>query len=352
MLASLLLLLICNSSFSQWQLSLTMQTNETIAGISSPTDNVIWAITNNFFVYTTNNQGSNWKRIKCNGLAANVFLSQLYALNETTAFMGVNTGFTGVGPGIIYKTTDGGKNWQQVFTHVGNCDIIIGMFDDNKGLMACSFSSFNGTVPAGQTLYYTLNGGAKWNVYPKTLSTDIAIIGLITKDKKAGIIDYNNFYASVNSGVNFTTKDKLTNTASTKYTYQFEDSNYALLTYGGNAGILVKRPGTKGWIDQSTTPGLTGDFVSAIVLDKNECWITEALDNNKLFYSSDSAKTFMASVPVPNTSFQYLTKARAGRILVAGSPSFSQGKIWINKRQVLTASKSYYQHNKTSAAID
>ena len=341
MLASLLLLIICNNSFSQWQLSLTMQTNETIAGISSPTDNVIWAITNSFFIYTTSNQGNNWKRIKCNGFAANISLTQLYVLNETTAFIGVNTGFTGVGPGIIYKTTDGGKNWQQVFTHVGNCDIIIGMFDDNKGLMACSFSSFNGSVPPGQTLYYTLNGGLTWTVHPKDPSTGTVISGLVTKDKKAGIVDYNNFYASENSSISFTTKDKLQNSSSFKNLFQFEDSNYALLSSGNSADLLIKRPGTHSWIDAKTPPGLDGDFITAIVLDRNECWITEALDNNKLFYSSDSAKTFTSTVPFTTTSFQFLTKARVGKILVAGSPSFMQGKIWINTRQTIVVSKAH-----------
>src|SRR5258706_1712507 len=100
----------CSNSFAQWQLSLTMQSNETIADMSASTDNVIWIVTNNFIIYNTPDGGANWNRIKPKGLAANIFVLQLYTVNATTAFLSVNTGFTVVGPGIIYKTTDGGRN--------------------------------------------------------------------------------------------------------------------------------------------------------------------------------------------------------------------------------------------------
>ena len=97
------LLLICNNIFSQWQLSLTMKQNEIIADISSPINNVIWSVTNNFLIYRTNDGGDNWKRIKCKGLAANISVLQLYVVNASTAFLSVNTNFTGTGPGIIYR---------------------------------------------------------------------------------------------------------------------------------------------------------------------------------------------------------------------------------------------------------
>jgi len=122
-ISCLLVTMLCHNCFAQWQLSLTLGNNELIAGISSPTDNVIWVVTTDFTIYSTTNGGSNWKKIVPTGLANDISLTQLFTVNTTTAFLGVNTNFTGVGPGIIYKTTDGGKNWTQVFKHKGNCDI-------------------------------------------------------------------------------------------------------------------------------------------------------------------------------------------------------------------------------------
>jgi len=36
---------------------------------------------------------------------------------------------------------------------------------------------------------------------------------------------------------------------------------------------------------------------------------------------------------IQNSSFQFLTKARNGKTLIGGTPSFMTGQIWINKRQ-------------------
>ena len=79
-------------------------------------------------------------------------------------------------------------------------------------------------------------------------------------------------------------------------------------------------------------PGIDNGFITGIVLDGNECWMTEAFDTSKLYYSSDSAKTFTSTVPLSNSSFQYLIKARKGRTLIGGTPSFMTGKIYINRR--------------------
>ena len=38
------------------------------------------------------------------------------------------------------------------------------------------------------------------------------------------------------------------------------------------------------------------------MLDKNECWMTEAFDTNKLYYSSDSAKTFSSLFVAPTST--------------------------------------------------
>jgi photosystem II stability/assembly factor-like uncharacterized protein len=82
-------------------------------------------------------------------------------LNGSTAFISVSKN-TGVGPGLIYKTSDSGRSWKLVFTHKGTCTIKLGMFNENKGLMACSFDSFDGSVKSGQALYRTTDGGDTW----------------------------------------------------------------------------------------------------------------------------------------------------------------------------------------------
>ena len=320
--------LCCSNSFSQWQLSLTFNTNETIADISAPTDNVVWAITNNFFIYKTNNGGNNWSRVKCKGLAVNTFLLHLYVVNSTTAFMSVNTGFTGVGPGIIYKSTDGGANWVQVFSHIGNCEILIGMFDNNKGLMSCNFSSFDGSIKAGQSLYYTVNGGNTWKIDTINDPTNDNINALVIHGKQVALAGYHNFNYSNKYGVSWSRKKLPQN--SNNQLLQFEDSSYIVTLTTNSTQVVVKRPGTDNW---TVSNGSVHNLISCLVLDGNECWLGEAFDTLNNYYSSDSAKTFTPFIVDPNAGFQFLTKARNGKTLVGGSPSFMTGKIWINKRQ-------------------
>ncbi|MEP6466039.1 MAG: YCF48-related protein [Parafilimonas sp.] len=321
-----------SNSFSQWQLSLTFNTNETIAAISAPTDNVIWTVTNNFFIYKTIDGGNTWKRIKCKGLAANISVLQLYVINASTAFLSVNTGFTGVGPGIIYKTTDGGSNWKQVFNHVGNCEILIGMFDANKGLMSCNFSSFNGSIKPGQSLYYTVNGGNMWKIDTINNPTKQFINSLVIHGRQVALSDLNFFNYSSKYGLTWTRQKFPEN--STNQLMQFEDSSYIVTLTTSSTQVIVKLPGSNAWITSNAT---SNNLISCLVLDGNECWLGEALDTKNNYYSSDSAKTFTPFIADPNSGFQFLTKARIGKTLVGGTPSFMTGKIWINKRQATIA---------------
>lgn len=329
-LIAVLLLAFGTKNSAQWQLSLTCKQNETIADISAPSNNIIWVITHNFFIYRTNNGDNNWQKIKCKGLTSEISILQLYVVNASTAFLCVDKN-TGIGPGLIYKTTDSGSNWKQVFSHKGTCRIKLAMFNNNAGLMACSYDSFDGSVKPGQALYTTDNGGQKWH-HDSVLHPKSFIMNLETKNNQVALTDYKVFYYSPNRDKLYPVIDKLKPLGEPKYNLQFEDSNYAILNAGNLVDILVKRPGTAGWIDEQTPPGVDNGAITAIVLDGNECWMTEAFDTNKLYYSSDSAKTFTSTVPVSNSSFQFLIKARKGKTLVGGTPSFMTGKIYINKR--------------------
>jgi len=327
---TILFLLLLIRCFSQWELSLTCNAGESLAGISAPSNDIIWAITQNFFIYRTINGGSNWKRIRCKGLEDDISLSNFYALNAATAFISVSKS-TGIGPGLIYKTSDSGRSWKLVFTHKGTCTFKLGMFNLSRGLMACSFDSFNGSVKTGQALYQTTDGGDNWIRDTADPSKNF-IMNLEIKGKQVALTDYKNFYWSADRGNSFPVSNNLRDPSSPKYNLQFEDSSYAILNASNLVDILIKRPGTGGWIDMDVPPGIDNGFITAIVLDGSECWMTEAFDTNKLYYSSDSAKTFTFTTPIPNSSFQFLTKARKGRTLVGGTPSFMSGKIYINKR--------------------
>jgi photosystem II stability/assembly factor-like uncharacterized protein len=333
------IIMFCQCCFTQWQLSLTLRSGESLQDISTPTDNITWIVASNSIIYRTLDAGASWKRTVANGLAVNTFVSQLYAIDGTTAFLTMNTGFTGVGPGFIYKTNDGGRNWSPVFHHKGNCDIKIAMFNSTKGLMSCNFDSFDNSIPAGQSFYYTINGGNKWIRDSIHDPTTAFINALKIKGKQVAILDFDFFYYSANYGLSWS-KQKLPVNAAPNNQMQFEDSDYAVMCSDNGFNIICKRPGSNKWI---TTTGVAGGLVSCIALDGKECWAGEALDKLDNFYSSDSVKTFTPFIADPNAGFQFLAKSRSGKMLVGGTPGFTTGRIWINKR---TGSEPIYSLNK------
>lgn len=315
--------------FSQWQQSLTLKSTENFAGVSAVTDNIIWAVTYDFTVYKTSDGGATWSRIRPKGFAPNVYVLHLYAMNAATAFLSVNTGLTGVGPGLIYKTNDSGRHWSPVFTHEGNCNIIVGMFNDNNGLMSCNYESFDGSVKSGQSLYHTLDGGDTWMIDTINDPTKDFISSLEIKGKQAAITDYSFFYYSSNFGRTWK-KQKLPLENLGYNQLQFEDSSYAITNSTSLIRVYVKRPGNAKWVNLGDPTGI-GGLLTGLALDGNECWFGEAFDTFNNYYSSDSAKTFSPLIVDSSAGFQFIVKARRGDDIVGATP-FGGGRLWINKR--------------------
>ncbi len=185
-------IIVCNDNFGQWIPSLVLtKPRESFSSISSPTDKIIWSIATDFVIYNTVNGGNTWNKIQPKGFGnvSDLSIYNLYAISSSVALLSVDSIFTGVGPGFIYRTTDGGRNWTKVFSHKGNCDIKMGMFNNNTGLMSCSFSSFNGSIPSGQALFYTTDGGASWKPDPINPSNDFDIISLTTNGSEVAMSD-------------------------------------------------------------------------------------------------------------------------------------------------------------------
>src|SRR4051812_24702938 len=117
------ILIFCNQIYAQWVSVLSLNPQRSFESVSAPTDKNIWAITSDFIVYNSTNSGATWNKFQSKGFGniSNLSIYNLYAINSSVALLSVDSNFTGVGPGFIYRTTDGGRNWTKVFTHTGNC---------------------------------------------------------------------------------------------------------------------------------------------------------------------------------------------------------------------------------------
>jgi photosystem II stability/assembly factor-like uncharacterized protein len=102
-----------NTNQAQWVPSLKLDPGKSFADISAPSAKNIWAVTVDFTIYNSLDGGKTWNKIhpKGFGLIENLSVSNLYAINSSVALLGVDSIFAAAGPGFIYRTKDGGRNW-------------------------------------------------------------------------------------------------------------------------------------------------------------------------------------------------------------------------------------------------
>jgi len=291
-----------------------------------PNNNNIWTIASDFNLYNTADGGLTWVKHQVKGLGntSGLGVTYLWAINASEALLAADSLYTGIGPGFVYRTVDGGENWTKVFTHNGDTHIIIGMFNGKQGLLTCT----SGEGQFKQQLYYTVNGGSSWKLDTINPNKYIETYGFNVNGSQAAMSDEHRVHFSANKGKTWTTNQQELQA----FNIQFKDSSYAIAN--NQTFLLVKRPG-KSWITDTDTM-LTKHSICALVLDGKECWVAQGIDAGAdNYYSNDSAKTFTAFRADPFKGFERMTKARNGKTIVAntGSGGNTNPTLWINTRQ-------------------
>lgn len=314
---------------AQWTKKITLPSTETFRFISAVSDRVVWGLNNNKQIYISTNSGNTWRKIVPSGIAGNTSAKAFYAATDAIAFLAVNTDFTGIGPGVLYATKDTGKTWQAVFTHEGNCEFNIAMYNKKTGLMTCSFDSFNGSVKSGQQLLKTVNGGRTWTTTGVTdPSTDTRLLCLDIKADNTWLVDGSIIYNSKDGAVTWI-RQPLPKKQAFYNNLQVANNSYAMINEGALINMYVKRPPSAQWNKLGDPTGFSG-ALTCMVLDSSECWFATPFDLLQNFYSDDSAKTF-TPIQVDNKgAFNILTKSRNGKNFwgaVSGS-----GSLWVLDR--------------------
>lgn len=336
-LLTLCLILSVIVSFAQWAKKLTLPVSETFDFVSAVDDKVVWGLNNNKQVYISTTAGNSWRKIIPTGIAGNTTSKAFCAVTASIAFLAVNTDFTGIGPGIVYATKDTGKTWAPVFTHAGNCEFNIAMYNNKAGLMTCSFDSFNGSVKTGQQLLRTTNGGKTWTTNGITdPSDDSRLLCLQIRNNNAWIVDGSRIYSSADGGSTWIRQGM-----PKKRTYynnlQIVSNDYAVINEGALINMYTKRPGSLQWNNLGDPTGFSG-ALTCMLLDSSECWFATPFDLVQNFYSNDSAKTFIAVQVDNNGAFNVLAKSRNGRNFW-GAASFSRTLWMLDRNAVLFVGK-------------
>jgi len=183
----------------------------------------------NGFVYKTTNVGVSWNSLP------NLFASGLTSLH----FPDINNGFitTAQGDGLfkIWKTTDGGQNWNQAGDSIPSYG----------GAVFATSSSTVFVVVDGAKILKSTNGGASWASTPAPNNS-----GLISVMFPTTTTGYAAGYAgaivkTTNGGSTWTALSS--ETTENLYSVQFLDANYGFAS-GNNGTILKTTDGGQKWV--------------------------------------------------------------------------------------------------------
>ena len=130
----ILVFLLANiSAFSQW-ISLNSPTSVQLSGVSFTSEDIGYVGGNNGEVYKTIDGGNNWET-QNTGIKANIF--SMCFTNDSIGYACI-----GAGTGAILKTVDGGKNWSVKATSTSPYLIDIFFVDENIGYCV----GYNGAI--------------------------------------------------------------------------------------------------------------------------------------------------------------------------------------------------------------
>jgi len=320
---------------AQWIQMLTLPSTETFQFISPVSDKIVWAITSSQKIYLTVDSGATWKKYTATGFASNNFFQQLLALTSKVAFLTANTGFTGKGPGIVYKTTDGGHSWHQVFSHSGNCDFHLGMTNNKNGLLMINYNILGSN--AHQSLFATHDGGNTWDSTSVTdPSSFYAISSFFLKGNQVWLDANDTLFYSADFAHTWTA-EALPPALDFDYIY-FASNDYGIANSGPLIDLYLKKPPSNDWIHVGDPTGKGGALIWLLVNGSTGAFATP-LDDQKNYFSSDSCETFNPVAVDPTDAFFDLQKAQHGESLW-GFTLFSK-KVYANfTTQQLKAPKS------------
>ena len=278
-------LLIITDLFPQWnQVTLPIYTH--YGGVYFFNREVGWICGNGGTLFKTNDGGLNWE-IRTAG--TNLDLIKIKFANDRIGWIvGQN--------GLILKTTDGGNSWIQKVSNT-TADIISLSVVDSLYLWASTFT--------GAFVLHSFDGGETWTVQKRFNFNYLRVsfvsrnVGYVAGHSDPPIVA-RQVYKTTDGGKtwNFIHYD-----GSQSLDIFFIDENYGWLT---GTYVLMTTNGGNNWIVNPLVPN-SGYSSKVFILKHGVGWVTTYSGGVRIFYTSDSGQNWMEqynSGPLYSTGFK------------------------------------------------
>jgi hypothetical protein len=294
----LFLLLPCRSFaqyFTEQNSGVTVQLTSASASLYN-TSTVGWICGYSGTVLKTTSWGFSWVNVSNNGIPNNVNLVNIFGIDANSA---ITLGYQGANS-WVWKTTNGGGNWLQVFSQQG---VLI-----NSIWMSSSTAGFMVGNPAGGrwSLWKTTNGGLNWDstgLFIPQSGSESGFANSISCNVNKIWFGTNNYriYYSSNNGANWVVQTLATE--QNIYTICFSQMIYPSGTgFAGGANLLMTTNNGLNWIPLTTIgsgniTGIAGSFTTV--------WFTR--NNVNIYQSTNSGTSWINSYTAPAGNYLHMS---------------------------------------------
>ncbi|HRE10420.1 MAG TPA: T9SS type A sorting domain-containing protein [Ignavibacteria bacterium] len=265
--------------------------------VSGVNDNIAWVCGNAGRVLRTNNGGTEWINATGTGIPNTLDLYNIFASDSTTALVtGSNT------TAYVYRTTNGGLTWVQVFSQAGGFLNSIWMTTAANGVM------YGDPVGGRWSLWRTTNGGVNWDSTGMYLQQAGSEAGW---NNAMYVTATNIWFGTNNSRVYYTPLSGLAGTWVVQSTSQA--NSYALwfnsLTSGMTGGTQLLMTNNSG-VNWTSVTGPGSGNISGITGSAAAYWFVRQA--NSIYRTTDNGATFTTDYTAPAGTYTHIQKAAIG----------------------------------------
>lgn len=305
--------------FAQWT---ELSTNaKSLYSISSPDNNTVWAGCDSGFVLRSTNSGISWTRSRIMAEPPYTFsINSVYAINSSTALVSTPLSYSTK----VYKTTDGGNSWTEVFDQIIGYINAIWLTSSTNGFMV------GNPVNSRWSIWKTTNAGTTWDSTGLRLPVPPPPYYDFGTSNCLFINNVNNniWFGAGKGAINYSSTNGtnwLTQMTSSANDYPTTAVWFNSATNGisgtGNGNLYITANGSN-W-SPINVPG-TAD-VKGITGVNERWWIIR--DDKYIYNSNDNGVNWNTEYTAPTGKYTYITKSRTGSMLWAIKDNGSISKM-------------------------